>query len=1567
RAVRLAGTGPEVEEVDGGSWTEPALRRWLADTAHRPFDLTEGPLVRLVCVGRGESDVLLLSLHHIVGDLWSRCLLLWDLALAYGAEAARPGASRDRLGAPPPPFADHVSRLRRRLSGGEGERLEAFWRAQLEAFLEPLRLPTDRPRPPVQTYRGAARRATWGRGLVACIEALGRGRSTTLFTVLLALFQVLLHRLSGQERLVVGAPVAGRTRPESAGTVGYFVNPLPLPSHLVGDPSFTDLLDRARRRVIAALDHQEFPFSRLTERLQPERDASFPPIFQVFFSLQSPPSVVPGEVASLASGEDGAAIELGPLQLAGIGLETRASPFDLALTAAPSSVEPGGLAVALTYNPDLFDATTVERFARALRTLAQRLTADPGAGTSSASLLTASEEAQVLRQWNDVATGPEVEGGLLQELSRLAERVPDRVAVVQGSAHLTYAQLTRRAVATACCLRARGIGVEDRVAVYLEPSPSLVVGLLGVWYAGAAYVPLAPSYPMERLLAMVEDSSPAVLLTAPELLASAPPGPPPLFVDDMAEAPPGPRSPLLSSGQLAYVLFTSGSTGRPKGVQIPHRAVENFLAAMTEKPGLDGHEALLSITPLSFDISVLEIFLPLLLGRRVVLSSRQSAGDARELLSLLARSRAGVLQATPATWRILLDSGWRPAPRFLCLCGGESMDRGLAGRMRTDTAELWNLYGPTETTVWSAIQRVEAEPRGATVPIGRPVRCTAVYVVDSRGRPVPIGVAGELWLGGAGVARGYAGRPAATAEAFVPDPFGAGTGARAYRTGDRVLFLADGSLEYLGRADRQVKVRGHRIELGEIETAVAQQPSVREAAVLAREDPAGGLRLVAYVVAGTEEPPPVSDLRRGIADGLPEPMVPSTFVFLDALPRTPNGKIDRCRLPPVEESLVRTDGSSPLGPREEIVAGLFRDILGVPEVGRGDDFFALGGHSLSAARLVAHLRSSLRVELPLPVVFQTPTVAGLAAAVDRVAGEGPPRPPLPPLRRIADRREAPLTLGQRRLWLFQRLNPRSNAYVMAAALDAVGPVDASFLGRALRTIVRRHAILWTRYVDRSGDAVQVVDAAAPLGLPWIDLRGLPAVRRPVEAERLERAHAAEPFDLERGPVLRVRVVALGETGHCLLLGVHHIAADAASFDLFAAEFAAAYRSLQRGERLGLAAPPVQYADYAVWQRSLEAHLEGDLRAWELRLGTAATAELPGDRPRPAVPSYRGGIVRSRLNEETTALLDAACRRLGATRFMALTAVLQALLASYTGSLESAVGAPVGDRTEPELEGVIGYFVNPLPLRADLSDRPGFDTLVRRARDEVFFAHAHRHVPVEALLARLEGARDLGSALFQVALVERGELPDIKFPDLVLRPRELHGGGARFDLSLFATRRRDDEELSWEYSWDCFDRVTVRRFAAHFGTLARRAAAEPERPLSTLSFLARGERTQILHEWNDNALRDVDATVPDRFLERARLAPDALAVACGERHVSYGELAHRSAGVGARLRDRGVGCGSVVALWMSPSDHWVVAALGVLRAGAAYLPLDVGLPSGRVAEIVKRASVRVVVRDETAEG
>ncbi len=1524
---------------------EAEARRHTEEEARRPFDLSRGPMLRATLFRLADEDhVFLMTTHQIACDGWSRGILYQELATLYGNFVTGHPADLPAL---PVQYADYAAWQRQRFQGEIRDAQLAYWRRQLAGAPAALDLPADRPRPTVQTFRGAQRTVRFPKALSEALGELSRREGVTLFMILLAAFQTLLHRYTGQDDIVVGSPIAGRNRVELERLVGLFVNTLVLRTNLSGNPSFRELLARVRAVATDAYLSSDLPFGHLVRELQPDRQGSRPPLAQVIFELENLPTTT---------------LALPGLTVSPLVVDTGTATLDLTVELKQGA---RGLTGFVEYNTDLFDAATIDRMLAHFQTLLEGIVKSPDTPIGRLPLLAEAERQQLLVEWNRTQADFPRDACVHELFETQVARTPDATAVVFEDAHLTYGELNRRATQVAHALRTLGVAPDSLVGLCVERSLDMVAGLLGILKAGGAYLPLDPAYPRDRLAFMLQDAGVRVVLTHRQVARELPHQT--ATIVDLDSVSDGPIETTdvfsrVAPESLAYVLYTSGSTGRPKGVAISHRALVNCLQSFRREPGMCEHDVLLATTTLSFDIASLELLLPLLVGARVVVVGRDVAMDPQRLAEALRRSRATVMQATPTTWRFLVDAGWEGSTHLRALCGGETLPRDLADHLLRRTTEVWNLYGPTETTIYSTRARVEAG--NGPVPIGRPIANTQVYVLDRHGQPVPIGVPGELYIGGLGLAQGYLNRPELTAEKFIPSPFDNPSTDRLYKTGDLARYLPDGNIEFLGRLDNQLKIRGVRIEPEEIETALRQHSSVRECIVTAHDDHALERGLVAYVVLQGPARPAIAELREFLGATLPQHMLPNRFVILDALPLTPAGKIDRRALPGVGGDRPRTSATyvEPRNPTERVLSRMWAEVLGVERVGADDDFLELGGHSLLAIRLIGRIRDAFDVELSPRRFFEAPTVAAMAQEIASIGSTRDQQPP--PIQPVARNQTLCTSFEQEQLWIFAQRFQDLPVYNETFTIRMGGPVDTTALGRSLNEILRRHEVLRTGIVEEDGRPVQTIHAQAMLRLPLIDLRGLPASDRELEAVRLATTEAQRPFDLPRPPMLRALLLCLGETDYRLYLAMHHITIDAfGAYNVLVSELCAMYEAFRAGRRSPLAEPPIQYADFAHWQREwmkgpvLQTHLS----YWKKQLAGAPVLELPTDRPRPPVQTFRGAQHCLSVPKDLTDALNALSRREGVTLYMTLLAGFKILLWRYSGQDDIVLGTVASTRIRPEMDALLGYVFNTLALRTDLSGNPTFRQLLLRVREVTLEAVAHQHVPFMEVVHALQPRRDpRRHPLFDVMFAMEPTMP-IHESGWTISQLDVHPGTAKFDLTLELEERTEGIVGCIEYSTDLFDPTTIRRLEVHWLRLLGGIVEDPNRPIAELPLLTSDERQQHLVEWNrtqTDSPRNV--CIHELFEAQVDRTPDAIAVVFEDAHLTYGELNRRANQLAHALRKLGVAPDTLVGICVERSLDMVVGLLGILKAGGAYVPLDPGYPQQRLAFMLADCQAPVLV-------
>ncbi|MFF2326473.1 MULTISPECIES: non-ribosomal peptide synthase/polyketide synthase [unclassified Streptomyces] len=1497
----------------------------MREVAVRDFDLTsEVPLRAELFAVAPDEHVLLLVMHHIVGDGWSMGPLARDLAAAY---TTRQGGAAPAWPSLPVTYGDYTL-WQHEILGDEDDadsvfaRQVGYWTQTLAGLPEQLHLPADRPRPAAMSYGGDLLELRIDAELHSALVELARRSGATLFMVLQAALAALYTRLGAGTDIAIGSPIAGRTDEALDDLVGFFVNTLVLRTDTSGDPSFVELLGRVRETALSAYAHQDVPFEHLVEALNPSRSLSHHPLFQTGLVVQNAP---------------GGDFELQGLQVSGMAVLTGTARLDLTFGFAEEhgpDGAPAGLSGAVEYSTDLFDRSTVEALAARWTRLLAAVAAAPDRPIGGIDLLSAEERSELLPAVEDGVAG----ASLPQAFAAQVAATPEAVALVCGGTELTYGQLDARANRFAHALMARGVGPEQVVAVALPRSVESVVAVLGVLKAGAAYLPVDPAYPRTRIAFMLADARPAVVVDDPAMVTEA------------SSRPETDPEVVVDTRHPAYVIYTSGSTGRPKGVIVSHAGVSGLVAAQVDRLGMAPGSRVLQFASPSFDASFWDLCSALLTGAALVLAPAEAPLEALTDPGLsvthvtLPPSALAALDGTELTATTLVVAGEA--------CPPELVERWAPGR------RMINAYGPTETTVCATMS--EPLPPGSGVPpIGRPVAGFRAYVLDERLRIVPPGVAGELYVVGPGLARGYLNRPGLTAGRFTACPFG--TGERMYRTGDLVRRRTDGELEYVGRADDQVKVRGFRVEPGEVEAALAEHSAVAQAAVVARDD-----RLVGYVATRSGLAVRPVELAAHLRERLPDYLVPTVFVVMDTLPLTPNGKLDRAALP-VPEAAPAGSGRAPRTPQEQILAELFAEVLDVPRVSVDEDFFDLGGHSLLATRLVARVRSVLGVELGLRALFQAPTVAGLAEAL---AEAGRARPALT----AYERPEAvPLSFAQRRLWFLHRMDVAAATYHIPLALQLTGTLDRPALDQALADVMARHESLRTVFPEVDGVPCQrVLEPAA------VRLRVRPTEVTQVELPQRLAESARQPFDLATEPPLRAELFVVAPDEHVLLLVMHHIAADGWSTGPLARDLAQAYAARCEGRTASRPALPVQYADYTLWQRELlgdvadpQSRFAEQLDYWKRQLSDLPELlQLPADRSRPAVAGRHGDHIGLELDAELHGALVELARGTGTSLFMVLQAALAALYTRLGAGTDIAIGSPIAGRTDEALDDLVGFFVNTLVLRTDTSGDPSFVELLGRVRETALSAYAHQDVPFEHLVEALNPSRSLSHhPLFQTILaVQNAPTGRFSLPGLDVATYAVATGTAKFDLGVSMVEQFHPDGNpagivgAVEYATDLFDHSTVAALVRRWTLLLEAATADPEQPIGAIDLLDADERHRLLERDNATA-RDVAAVpLPQAFAAQVAATPEAVALVCGGTELTYGQLDARANRFAHALTARGVGPEQVVAVALPRSVESVVAVLGVLKAGAAYLPVDPAYPRTRIAFMLADARPAVVVDD-----
>ena len=1528
-------TGPEEQ-------LQQRLEDTLRELSLMPFDLQTAPLIRVHCLGLGPTEhVLVISVHHAVFDGVSQNIFLSEMFEHFAAQIT---GNVCQLPAPALQYGDYSLWQQQYFESPALQQQRAYWLEQLSGELPILDLPADKPRQPRQSFAGSSATVLLEPELLAALEQLAARNNSTLYMLMLAVFYTLLYRYSGQRDCIVGTPIAGRNQPQLQNAIGYFVNTLPLRARIDEQQPFTSLLQQVRDTCLSAYENQDVPFELIVKDLKPERDLSRTPVFQALFGFQLFDDINTG---------------IADLRTERVPMDVYLSRTDLAFWHERDAT---GMYVCAEYCTELFEQTSIRGMLSHYKALLQAVL-NQGELCPARLPMLLPEDYRQLQDFNDTDADYQRQATVVDLLRQQVELHRNKSAVVSSEASLGYWQLEQASNQLANHLQAHGVCPGACVGLCLDRSIDLLVAALAIWKAGAAYVPLDPAFPRQRLLYMLESAGVDVLVTESKLQALLQDHDcQRILLDTDAAAIAGrpAAAPVVNvvDKALAYVIFTSGSTGKPKGVKIPHRALTNFLTSMARQPGLMEQDKLLAVTTLSFDIAALELYLPLCVGATVFIASKEDTADGLRLRQLLDQYSISVMQATPASWHLLLAAGWRGDSQFKVLCGGEALPQDLAQALLARAGEVWNMYGPTETTVWSTCYRVT--PNGPTL-IGQPIANTRCHVLDGQQQPVALGVAGELYIGGDGLSDGYLGRPELTAERFISDPFDNSKDARLYRTGDRVRWRRDGQLEYLQRLDNQVKLRGFRIELGEIEQALSAHPRIRECAAGVLESGDSDQRLAAWLCFDGDRVDH-RQLRQFLRAILPDYMVPQLWVELDKMPLTANGKIDRKALPRPDSSHVDHGARvEPATALERQLAAIWCDLLTLDTVGVSDDFFDLGGHSLLGTRLFAKINHKFGVFLGLHELFRSPTIRQLAERIEQATVE--PEQRSLTISHSDDEAESPASSQQQRLWYLSQIHPTHQTHNLSAAWRLRGVLNIEALQQAFNALLLRHEALCSRIVSRDGRIIQQIQRGLTLDLGpkhAID-PALASLQAMLESRR------ELPFPLTGEPLIRAGLIEIDAEDHLLYIVVHHLVFDGQSFSIFYHDLFQLYQHYQNGLSHTLAELPINYRDYARWQQPYTAseQVQTQLAYWlEHLAGELPILDLPLDKPRPSEQPWQSNSVSLSLDEPLVRNLQHLAVAQGCSLFMVMACLYAITLYRFSRQSSVVVGIPISGRNLDELQSLIGFFVNTLALRLEVDPQQSFLQCLSSIKQACLDAYNHPDLPFDLLVQALNPPRDQSRSPIYQTLFTYIDSSQALLPveGLQILPFELDLPGAQTDLDFWLERLDDGIRGGMEYPVALFEASTVQAIAGSFELLAQRVSQTADSSLAELLQLARHEQ-QTLENWNNSA----------RDYPRNKVFTSHLTALCAERSgqralqfgsisVDYPDLEVRSNQLAHYLRAAGVDQNCLVGVCLQRSHELLITLLAIWKTGAAYVPLDATYPEQRLRYMLETAAVPALVTE-----
>ena len=1547
--ITLDTQGWQIETIDGSLYSQDGdeLQKYIQTLIRKPFDLSKDFMLRAFLIALSDQNhVLVIAMHHIASDEWSNSILLNELIELYNAYVDdRP----TQLALLPIQFADYAVWQRNNLQGEVLEKKINYWKNKLEA-VAPLQLPTDFTRPPVKGIDGASVEFAIEKELSDQIQMLCRQEGSSLFMTLLAAFKILLHRYSDQQDICVGTSIANRQQ-EVEELIGFFVNTVALRSQVKSGESFAELLQEVRSTTMEAYENQDLSLEKVVEVVVKERDLSRNPLFQVMLVLHNTPAVNVNR--------------LGEVELSVEQFKYDTVRFDMTFFIKETTE---GLQGNVHYATDLYSEATINRMISHFKTLLNSIVKSPQKKISELTMLTREEKHQLLYEFNDTKVDYPNDKSIVDLFEEQAAKTPDSIAVVFEEVQLTYKELNERANQLAHHLRNKGVSEDTLVPICIDRSAEMIIGIMGILKAGGAYVPIDIEFPKERIFYMLEDSAAALIVTGRDTNINFPVGLDIIKIDGNSDFISNQSIENLQfkvhPRHLAYVIYTSGSTGKPKGVMIEHRNLVDYLFGLKQKTQIDQCKSFALVSTIATDLGNTVLFSSLVFGGSLHLFSKETVSNIENLHQYFGEHKIDCLKIVPSHWKALSVDRYLLLPAKLLIFGGETLESEVAENIRLSgsTCSVINHYGPTETTIGKLLHIVSKDRTyGSSIPIGKPFSNTRIYVLNKELAMCPVGVPGQLFIEGDGVARGYLNNAVLTKQKFIQNPFNNQEKSLMYSTGDLVKYLPDGNIEFIGRVDDQIKIRGFRIELGEIESVLREHKEVRQAAVLAK-DGSGGKRLVAYVVTDVLFNP--ESIIAYLKDRLPDYMVPAVIVELKSLPLTPNGKIDRQALPdPDGNEMLSGKYVAPRNKVEEKLAVIWQDVLELEKVGVNDDFFELGGHSLLAIRLISAIRKEFTVEMPIGDIFEYSTIASLQARLKSQSNAAV----LPSIQMETSRpQHIPLSFSQERLWFIDQLEG-SVPYHRPMILRIKGALNSKGLAYSLRALVNRHEVLRTVILSDEGQPYQhIMDKDT-----W-ELSVNDGLRFSEDFEGLQnyiKQTINKPFDLSKDHMIRANLIVFNDYDNILILTLHHIASDLWTSSVLVKEMMEYYSAYVENRPSELPLLPIQYADYAIWQRN---YLQGEILDkkidyWKGKLGGVAVLELPTDHPRPAIWSTHGASKEFSIDKKLSADLQALSLKQGATLFMTLLAAFKVLLHRYSGQEDICVGSPIANRTQKEVEGLIGFFVNTLALRSEVNSDSSFVQLLQKIKITMLEAYENQETPFEKVVDAVVLERDLSrNPLFQIlfALQNTSEVPTLRFGDLNLSEETHEDKTTLFDISFFITETTDGLQLLVQYSTVLYGDQTINRMVSHFKQLLSSIVAAPQEKIGELRMLTQEEEKELLYDFNDTVVDYPSAkTIVDLFEEQASKTPESSAIVFEKEHLSYRDLNERANQLAHYLRSKGIKEDTLVPICIERGIDMIIGILGILKAGGAYVPIDPEYPQERISYMIEDIGATIIVSSQ----